>query len=226
MNRSGSVVLADYVTLSDGTGCVHTAPGHGQEDFLTGIKYHLPILSPVDATGIFTDEAGELAGQHIKKGNAYIMNRLETAGALLYKTDFTHSYPHCWRCKEPVIFRATEQWFVNLDYNNLRQRVLAEIKRTKWIPSWGESRMAGMISERPDWCISRQRSWGVPIPAFYCLDCNQELIDVKTIDHVRDRFEKEGADTWFYKDVSYFLPPDTKCPKCGGVRFEKGNGYF
>ena len=123
MNRSGSLVLADYVTLSDGTGCVHTAPGHGQEDFITGIKYHLPILSPVDATGVFTDEAGELAGQHIKKGNAYITNRLETAGVLLYKTDFMHSYPHCWRCKEPVIFRATEQWFVNLDYNNLRQRV-------------------------------------------------------------------------------------------------------
>jgi len=226
MNRSGSVVLADYVTLSDGTGCVHTAPGHGQEDFLTGIKYHLPILSPVDATGIFTDEAGELAGQHIKKGNDYIMNRLETAGALLYKTDFTHSYPHCWRCKEPVIFRATEQWFVNLDYNNLRQRVLDEIKRTKWIPSWGESRMTGMISERPDWCISRQRSWGVPIPAFYCLDCKQELIDIKTIDHVRGRFEKEGADTWFYKDVSSFLPPDTKCPKCSGVRFEKEMDIF
>ena len=226
MNRSGSVVLADYVTLSDGTGCVHTAPGHGQEDFLTGIKYHLPILSPVDATGVFTDEAGELAGQHIKKGNDYIMNRLETAGALLYKTDFTHSYPHCWRCKEPVIFRATEQWFVNLDYNNLRQRVLDEIKRTKWIPSWGESRMTGMISERPDWCISRQRSWGVPIPAFYCLDCKQELIDIKTIDHVRGRFEKEGADTWFYKDVSHFLPPDTKCSKCGGVRFEKEMDIF
>ena len=145
---------------------------------------------------------------------------------MLYKTDFMHSYPHCWRCKEPVIFRATEQWFVNLDYNNLRQRVLDEIKLTKWIPSWGESRMTGMISERPDWCISRQRSWGVPIPAFYCLDCKQELIDIKTIDHVRGRFEKEGADTWFYKDVSHFLPPDTKCSKCGGVRFEKGNGYL
>ncbi|MBM4065025.1 MAG: isoleucine--tRNA ligase [Planctomycetes bacterium] len=226
MNRSGSLVLADYVTLSDGTGCVHTAPGHGQEDFLTGIKYHLPILSPVDAAGVFTDEAGELAGQHIKKGNDSITNRLETAGALLYKTNFVHSYPHCWRCKEPVIFRATEQWFVNLDYNNLRQRVLDEIKRTKWIPSWGESRMTGMISERPDWCISRQRSWGVPIPAFYCLDCNQELIDIKTIDHVKGRFEKEGADSWFYKDVSHFLPPDTKCSKCGGSRFEKEMDIF
>lgn len=226
MNRSGSVVLADYVTLTDGTGCVHTAPGHGQEDFITGIKYHLPVLSPVDATGVFTDEAGELAGQHIKKGNAYIINRLETAGALLHKTDFMHSYPHCWRCKEPVIFRATEQWFVNLSHNSLRQKVLDEIKRTKWIPSWGESRMAGMISERPDWCISRQRSWGVPIPAFYCLDCNQELIDVKTIDYVRDRFAKEGADAWFYKEVSFFLPPETKCSQCGGARFEKEMDIF
>ena len=226
MDRSGSVVLADYVTLTDGTGCVHTAPGHGQEDFITGVKYRLPILSPVDATGVFTDEAGEFAGQHIKKGNASITNTLESTGALLYRTDFSHSYPHCWRCKEPVIFRATEQWFVNLGHNNLRQRALAEIKQTKWIPSWGESRMAGMISDRPDWCISRQRAWGVPIPAFYCLDCNQELMNTDTINLVRDRFEKEGADSWFYKDVSHFLPADAKCHKCGGGRFEKEMDIF
>ena len=226
IDRSGSIVMADYVTISDGTGCVHTAPGHGQEDFLTGIKYQLPILSPVDATGVFTDEAGEFTGQHIKKGNVSITNKLEATGALLYKTDYTHSYPHCWRCKESVIFRATEQWFVKLDHNNLRQKVLDEIKRTKWIPSWGESRMAGMISDRPDWCISRQRSWGVPIPAFYCLDCKQELIDLKTIAHVKDIFAKGGADTWFFKDVSYLLPADTKCSRCGGTRFEKEMDIF
>ena len=225
-NRTSSVVLADYVTLSDGTGCVHTAPGHGQEDYITGTKYQLPVLSPVDATGIFTDEAGEFAGQNIKEGNVSITKRLETNGALLYKTDFTHSYPHCWRCKSPVIFRATEQWFVSLEHNNLRQRLLDEIKRTKWIPSWGEGRMTKMILERPDWCISRQRSWGVPIPAFYCVECGRELMNTETINLVRDRFEKEGADSWFYKDVSYFLPPDTKCPECASVRFEKEMDIF
>ena len=227
MERAGSVVLADYVTLSDGTGCVHTAPGHGQEDYLTGIKYHLPMLSPVDEKGIFTKEAGEFAGLNIlKEGNDAIVKKLEMAGALLDKKEIAHSYPHCWRCDDPVIFRATEQWFVSLDYNNLRQRVLDEIKRTKWIPSWGESRMAKMISERPDWCISRQRSWGVPIPAFHCKDCRQAHINTNTINYVRDRFEKEGADTWFYKDVSYFLPPDTKCSECGGNQFEKEMDIF
>ncbi|MDN3515025.1 MAG: isoleucine--tRNA ligase [Candidatus Brocadia sp.] len=227
MDRTGSVVLADYVTLSDGTGCVHTAPGHGQEDYLTGIKYHLPMLSPVDEKGNFTKEAGEFAGLHIlREGNEAIIKKLETLGALLDKKDIAHSYPHCWRCDDPVIFRATEQWFVNLDYNNLRQRVLDEIKRTKWIPAWGESRMAKMISERPDWCISRQRSWGVPIPAFHCVRCRQAHIQTKTINYVRDKFEQEGADTWFYKDVSYFLPPDTKCSQCGGSQFEKEMDIF
>ncbi|WKZ18917.1 MAG: isoleucine--tRNA ligase [Candidatus Jettenia sp. CY-1] len=226
LKRVGSIVLASYVTLSDGTGCVHIAPGHGQEDYLTGIKYQLPPLSPVNAVGIFTDEAGEFAGQNIKEGNTSIIKKLEDTGVLFYKTDFTHSYPHCWRCKDPVIFRATEQWFVNLDHNNLRQRILEEIKQAQWIPSWGESRMAKMISERPDWCISRQRSWGVPIPAFYCIDCGQELINTDTIHSVRDKFEAEGADIWFYKDVSYFLPPDTKCSQCAGIRFEKEMDIF
>ena len=226
IQRTSSLVLAEYVTLSDGTGCVHTAPGHGQEDFITGNKYHLPVLSPVDASGAFTTEAGEFVGQTIKEGNISITNKLENEGKLLYKSDLVHSYPHCWRCKSPVIFRATEQWFVSLDYNNLRQKVLDEIKQVRWIPSWGEGRMRKMVSERPDWCISRQRSWGVPIPAFYCLDCGQEIIDTKIINCVRDIFEKEGADSWFYKDVSHFLPPDIKCTKCGGRSFEKEMDIF
>lgn len=227
MERMGSIVLADYVTLSDGTGCVHTAPGHGQEDYLTGIKYHLPMLSPVDEKGNFTKEAGEFAGLNIlKEGNDSIVKKLESVGALLDKKEIAHSYPHCWRCDDPVIFRATEQWFVSLDYNDLRQRVLDEIKRTKWIPSWGESRMAKMVAERPDWCISRQRSWGVPIPAFHCMECRQAHINTNTIDYVRDTFGKEGADIWFYKDVSYFLPPDTKCAHCGGSRFQKEMDIF
>ncbi|MDE2217128.1 MAG: isoleucine--tRNA ligase [Planctomycetota bacterium] len=226
IERTSSVVLANYVILSDGTGCVHTAPGHGQEDYLTGIKYHLPMLSPVDAIGVFTNEAGEFAGQNIKEGNVSITRKLETTEALLYKTELTHSYPHCWRCKSPVIFRSTEQWFVSLDYNNLRQKALDEIKQVKWIPTWGESRIAKMVSERPDWCISRQRSWGVPIPAFYCLECGLELINVTTINSVRDKFEKDGADSWFYKDAAYFLPTDTKCAKCGCNRFEKEMDIF
>lgn len=227
IDRTGTIVLADYVTLSDGTGCVHTAPGHGQDDYLTGIKYHLPMLSPVDEKGNFTKEAGEFAGLRIlEEGNNAIIKKLEMVGALLDKKEIAHSYPHCWRCDDPVIFRATEQWFVSLDYNSLRQRVLDEIKRTKWVPSWGESRMAKMVSERPDWCISRQRSWGVPIPAFHCTHCRQVLINTKTIDYVRDKFEKEGADIWFYKDVSYFLPPDTKCSQCGGDQFRQEMDIF
>lgn len=227
VDRIGTIVLADYVTLSDGTGCVHTAPGHGQDDYLTGIKYHLPMLSPVDEKGNFTKEAGEFAGLRIlDEGNSAIIKKLEMVGALLDKKEIAHSYPHCWRCDDPVIFRATEQWFVSLDYNSLRQKVLDEIKRTKWVPSWGESRMAKMVSERPDWCISRQRSWGVPIPAFHCTHCRQILINTKTIDYVKDKFEKEGADIWFYKDVSYFLPPDTKCPQCGGDQFRQEMDIF
>ncbi|MCF6149588.1 MAG: isoleucine--tRNA ligase [Candidatus Kuenenia sp.] len=226
LERTGSVVMANYVTLTDGTGCVHTAPGHGQEDFLTGIKYHLPIVSPVNAEGTFTNEAGEFAGQNIAEGNVSIMNKLDAIGALLQKTNITHSYPHCWRCKNPVIFRATEQWFVNLDHNDLRHTVLNEIKKTKWIPSWGENRMEKMVSERPDWCISRQRSWGVPIPAFFCKECGQEHINAETIFFVRDKFETEGADAWFFKDASYFLPPGTKCEKCGNTHFEKEMDIF
>ncbi len=226
IQRTSSLVLAEYVTLSDGTGCVHTAPGHGQEDFITGNKYHLPVLSPVDANGAFTTEAGEFVGQTIKEGNISITSKLENEGKLLYKSDLVHSYPHCWRCKSPVIFRATEQWFVSLDHNNLRQEVLDEIKQVRWIPSWGEGRMSKMVSERPDWCISRQRSWGVPIPACYCLDCKQEIINIKIINYIRDIFEKEGADSWFYKDVSHFLPPGIKCTNCGGRSFEKEMDIF
>lgn len=226
MERSGSLVLADYVTLSDGTGCVHTAPGHGQDDYVTGLRYNMPILSPVDKSGFFTEEAGLFAKQHISEGNKSIQKKLEELGLLLYKDNLQHSYPHCWRCKEPVIFRATEQWFVSLDHCGLREEVLDQVKKTKWLPTWGEVRMSNMIKDRPDWCISRQRSWGVPIPVFYCTNCQETLLDVDVVYHVRDMFLQYGADSWFYKNSQEFLPEGIKCSKCGSATFEKENDIF
>ncbi len=226
MKREGSVVLANYVTLTDGTGCVHTAPGHGQDDYQTGLKYGLPIVSPVDATGVFMEEAGDFAGQNIYDANETIMSKLDESGLLLHMNKINHSYPHCWRCRKPVIFRATEQWFVKIDHEGLRSKALNEIKKTGWVPQWGEVRLSNMIKDRPDWCISRQRSWGVPIPAFYCTSCQGSLLDVKVIDHVRSMFLMHGADSWFYKDTNEFLPEGTTCPKCGSADFEKENDIF
>lgn len=226
MNREGIVVMAGYVTLTDGTGCVHTAPGHGQEDYQTGLKHDLPILSPVDKSGYFTEEAGDFAKQKISDGNKSIIKRLEELGLLFHLDHISHSYPHCWRCREPVIFRATEQWFVNIDHLDLRENTLNEIKKTNWVPPWGEVRLSNMVKDRPDWCISRQRSWGVPIPAFYCTNCNESFLDSKIVSHVKDMFLKYGADSWFYKDVKEFLPDGTKCPKCGHTEFEKENDIF
>lgn len=226
MKREGSVVLANYVTLTDGTGCVHTAPGHGQDDYQTGLKYNMPIVSPVDATGIFTEEAGDFAGLNIYDANKAITEKLDELGLMLHMDKIGHSYPHCWRCRKPVIFRATEQWFVNIDHQNLRTNALNEIKKSDWVPSWGEVRLSNMIKERPDWCISRQRSWGVPIPVFYCTHCNETLLDIKVVNHVRDMFLKHGADSWFYKETNEFLPEGTKCPKCNSTDFEKENDIF
>ncbi len=226
MERSGSIVLASYVTLSDGTGCVHTAPGHGQDDYLTGLRYNLSILSPVDKSGFFTEEAGSFAYQKITEGNKSIPKRLEELELLLFLDKLQHSYPHCWRCREPVIFRATEQWFVSLDHCGLREQVLDQVKKTNWLPPWGEVRMSNMIKDRPDWCISRQRSWGVPIPVFYCTNCKESLLDADVVYYVRDMFLKFGADSWFYKNAQEFLPQGTKCLKCNSTKFEKENDIF
>ena len=219
--RTSPVVVADYVTLQEGTGCVHTAPGHGHEDHLTGLKYGLEPFCPVDDAGAFTREAGEFAGMDIFEANPRIVDRLRDLGMLFHEHRITHSYPHCWRCKEPVIFRATTQWFVDLDRNGLRERALAEVARTRWIPAWGEVRIHSMMAERPDWCISRQKAWGVPIPAFYCTACGELLFTRAVCDRVAELFGREGSDAWFLREPGDILGDLARCPKCGGAAFEK-----
>lgn len=219
--KESVVVLADYVGLDTGTGAVHTAPGHGQEDYLTGLKYDLPAPMPVDATGHFTKEAGQFAGLYIYDANKKILEYLKDKGLLPYSTEITHAYPCCWRCKEPVIFRATEQWFVSMDVSNLRKEALNSINQVKWVPDWSIRRITGMVETRPDWCISRQRSWGVPIPVFYCKECQEEVVTDETIGAVIELFMAEGADAWFAKSAEEILPEGYTCPKCDGKSFEK-----
>lgn len=219
--KESVVVLADYVGLDTGTGAVHTAPGHGQEDYMTGLRYNLPAPMPVDATGHFTKEAGQFAGMYIYDANKAILEFLKTKGLLPYSTEITHSYPCCWRCKNPVIFRATEQWFVSMEVNNLRGEALKSINNVNWIPDWSIRRITGMVEGRPDWCISRQRSWGVPIPVFYCGDCQEEVVTDETINAVIDLFMTDGADAWFAKSAEEILPAGFACPKCGGTKLEK-----
>ncbi len=211
------VVTADYVTTTDGTGLVHTAPGHGEEDFETGMAHKLPIVSPVDAAGYYNDEAKEWKGQRVFEANPKIVEWLKTKGSLVKAADFDHEYAHCWRCKNPIIYRATEQWFIAVDKNDGRARALAAVKATKWIPAWGETRISSMLEQRPDWCISRQRTWGVPIPAFYCEKCNKEHFDFEAVKRL---FREGGANAWFTTDAKAILPAGAKCA-CGGTSFRK-----
>ncbi|HEY3374340.1 MAG TPA: isoleucine--tRNA ligase [Candidatus Aquicultor sp.] len=219
--KEGVVVLADYVGLDTGTGAVHTAPGHGQEDYLTGLRYDLPAPMSVDGNGMFTKEAGQWAGMSIYDANPKILDFLREKGLLAYSTSIAHAYPCCWRCKNPVIFRATEQWFVSMDINNLRGEALKAINNVKWIPDWSVRRINGMVETRPDWCISRQRAWGVPIPAFYCGDCQEAVVNKTTINAVIDLFMNEGADAWFTKSAEEILPQGFACPHCGGMTLTK-----
>jgi isoleucyl-tRNA synthetase len=220
-DRDSLLVLADYVTLEAGTGCVHTAPGHGRDDYETGLKYGLPILAPLNDEGRFTADVPFFAGERVFDANPKVNEKLAEVGALMSRGEIVHSYPHCWRCKSPVIFRATKQWFISMDRTGLREKTLAGIRKVRWIPSWGQERIEGMIANRPDWCISRQRAWGVPIALFRCEGCGHHLLDRKLIDHVAGFFEKEGADAWFDRDVPELLPPGTACPECGGTAFGK-----
>ena len=226
LDRTSPVLNADFVTLTDGTGCVHSAPGHGLEDYHMGMANDLEIFSPVDAQGRLTEAAGVCVGTGVFEADPLIVEMLKTKGALWHTGTNVHSYPHCWRCRKPVIFRSTEQWFIKVDHEGLRERALEAIKATQWVPHWGEIRISSMVEERPDWCISRQRSWGVPIPAFYCEHCDAVLLSAEICRHVRDFFAAEGADAWFTADVHDLLPPGQACPACGETSFRKENDIF
>ncbi len=221
--RTGRVVLASYVSRTDGTGLVHTAPGHGNEDYLTGQRYKLEMVMPVDSRGAFDGTAGEFAGQHVLEANAGIIQKLARIGALYFDTTLGHSYPHCWRCKSPVIFRATHQWFLSLEHDGLRERLLDAIERSvAWVPAAGKERIKAMVELRPDWCLSRQRYWGVPIPALVCKSCGYEALYTPVIDAFLKTVATEGTDSWFTHAIREFIPAGHACPKCAGTKFCAG----
>jgi isoleucyl-tRNA synthetase len=233
-------VLADYVTMDTGTGVVHTAPSHGAEDFITGVKYGLDATSNVDEKGILRNGLPEYTGKRVWEANQPIMDLVKSRGALLHAEKTEHSYPHCWRCHNPVIFRATEQWFISMEtpmpggkssgrgseHNTLRARTLEEIKHVKWDPAWGEERLSNMIATRPDWCISRQRVWGVPIAVFLCESCGKPLKDHAVNQKVVELFARSGADAWFTPESDTILPEGTTCPHCCSTKFEKETDIF
>jgi isoleucyl-tRNA synthetase len=220
LDRESPVILASYVTLEAGTGLVHIAPGHGQEDYVFGSRYGLAPYSPVDDGGRFTPEVPEFAGQKVWEANAGIIELLREGGRLLAAAETSHSYPHCWRCKKPIIFRATEQWFISMEANDLRGKALAAIDRVTWIPRWGRERIYQMVERRPDWCISRQRAWGVPIVAFHCRACGGVLLTPEILAAIIERVRREGADFWFEAPATELLPPGTVC-SCGAADFTK-----
>ena len=219
--RDSVGVLAGYVTLDTGTGIVHTAPGHGSDDFHTGVKYGLDIYAPVGGDGRFTADVERFAGLTVFEANPKVEAALEEAGRLWKAERFEHSYPHCWRCHNPVIFLATSQWFIGMDDTGLRSRAIDETKRVGWVPAWGGDRMRGMFETRPDWCISRQRSWGVPIPAFTCRSCGAALLTTELVARAADVFERDGAEAWYERPIEDFLPSGSACPACGGSAFER-----
>ena len=220
-DRNSTVICGEHVTLDAGTGSVHTAPGHGLEDYEVCCKYKIDVYSPLDSKGVWTEEAGDLAGIPYYKGNSIVIDKLKDCEALLAAADLQHSYPHCWRCKKPVIYRATPQWFVKVD--KFKKETLEEIKKVKFIPASGEARISNMVEGRTDWCISRQRAWGVPIPVFYCEDCGEVIVTDETIEHIAKLFEKESSDAWVKYDEKELLPENFVCPKCGKNHFKKEN---
>ncbi|MEN6349784.1 MAG: isoleucine--tRNA ligase [Syntrophomonas sp.] len=218
-NRDSLLVLGGHVTLDAGTGCVHTAPGHGEDDFYVGREYGLEVLSPVDDQGKFTEEAEKFKGLYVHDANKDVIEELVNRGMLLKSANIEHQYPYCWRCKNPIIYRATEQWFASID--GFRQEALEAIDSVKWIPAWGRDRIYNMVRDRGDWCISRQRTWGVPIPIFYCEGCGEAVINDDTIERVSKLFAEYSSDIWFAREAAELLPEGFKCDKCGGEKFRK-----
>ena len=228
LERDSLGILADHVTLEQGTGAVHTAPGHGQEDYVVGRQYGIETYCPVDAAGRFYHASGaagrlpeELIGKTVWEANPIVLEILRAHHALLASEKVDHSYPHCWRCHNPTIFRATEQWFIGMDLNDFRKRVLEAVSRVRWMPDWGQERISNMIATRPDWCISRQRVWGVPIIVFYCDGCREPLTDRKILDSIVKLFAEHTADVWYERSAADLLPAGTRCAKCGGAEFSK-----
>jgi isoleucyl-tRNA synthetase len=221
IDRESLLIVAPFVTLDAGSGCVHIAPGHGQEDYEIGMKYGLDNYAPVDDDGRFTPDVKDFAGRFVFDANEEINKKLKEEGALLGEMEMQHTYPHCWRCKQPIIFRSTEQWFISMEKNDLRKKTLAAIDAVTWIPAWGRDRIHGMIENRPDWCISRQRLWGVPITMFYCKGCGSEVMTQEILDHVVCLVREYGADVWFEREPKDLLPAGHRCPVCGGQTFRK-----
>jgi isoleucyl-tRNA synthetase len=220
------IILGDHVTLDAGTGCVHTAPGHGADDHEVGKKYGLDCYSPVEDNGVFSADVPLFGGEFIFKANKQINETLAHKGALLDNRNLSHSYPHCWRCKNPVIYRATPQWFISMDKLGLREKTLEQINHVQWIPSWGKERIYAMIENRPDWCLSRQRSWGVPIPVFHCSDCKQVYVTRESVDKIHGLFLAHSSDIWFEKEAADLMPENAVCAKCGSSHFSKDHNIL
>ncbi len=225
-DRDSVIILGDHVTLEAGTGCVHTAPGHGADDYIVGKKYGLETYSPVENNGHFSNDVEFFKGEFIFKANKSIVDKLSQRGMLLKNSDLSHSYPHCWRCKKPVIYRATPQWFLMMEKHDLRKKSLEEINNVNWYPSWGKARIYSMIENRPDWCLSRQRSWGVPITLFHCKKCHGVYVTEQSIDKIYSLFKELSSDIWFEKDAEFLMPDNAVCSQCGHTEFEKDSNIL